>query len=169
MVFGTNSGSTDEPLMGGSFFCEERGGDRSIGEANLRKGAALQWLAHLAPVRGASPFNGSGPAARPCPAVGVFKPVLRKVGFLLRMVEEIKIFAESILAGNLFFLRLARSLNGRRASRKKLIIWTGAFCVWRRVLSQSVLRLITLLRGCLCRTEVWGAGVRAGLRKAFGR
>ena len=155
--------------MRGSFFCGERGGDRSIGEANLRKGAALQWLAHLAPVRGASPFNGSGPAARPCPAVGVFKPVLRKVGFLLRMVEEIKIFAESILAGNLFFLRLARSLNGRRASRKKLIIWTGAFCVWRRVLSQSVLRLITLLRGCLCRTEVWGTGVRAGLRKAFGR
>ena len=51
--------------MGGSFFCEERGGDRSIGEANLRKGAALQWLAHLAPVRGASPFNGSGTAARP--------------------------------------------------------------------------------------------------------
>jgi len=85
------------------------------------------------------------------------------------MVEEIKIFAELILAGNLFFLWLARSLNGRRASRKKLIIWTGAFCVWRRVLSQSVLRLITLLRGCLCRTEVWEAGVRAGLRKAFGR
>ena len=65
----TNSGSTDEPLMRGSFFCGERGGDRSIGEANLRKGAALQWLAHLAPVRGAAlsmaggpaaPFNGSG-------------------------------------------------------------------------------------------------------------
>ena len=149
-----NSGSTDEPLMRGSFFCGERGGDRSIGEANLRKGRQpLQWKRHC----------------RPCSAVGVFKPVLRKVGFLLRMVEEIKIFAESILAGNLFFLWLARSLNGRRASRKKLIIWTGAFCVWRRVLSQSVLRLITLLRGCLCRTEVWGAGVRAGLRKAFGR
>ena len=43
--------------------CGERGGDRSIGEANLRKGAALQWLAHLAPVRGVSPFNGSGTAA----------------------------------------------------------------------------------------------------------
>ena len=43
--FGTNSGSISEPLMGGSFFCGERGGDRSIGEANLRKGAALQWLA----------------------------------------------------------------------------------------------------------------------------
>ena len=40
-----------------------REGDRSIGGANLRKGAALQWLAHLAPVRGASPFNGSGTAA----------------------------------------------------------------------------------------------------------
>ncbi len=40
-----------------------REGDRSIGGANLRKGAALQWLAHLAPVRGVSPFNGSGPAA----------------------------------------------------------------------------------------------------------
>ena len=49
--------------VGGSFFCEEREGDRSIGKANLRKGAALQWLAHLAPVRGASPFNGSGSAA----------------------------------------------------------------------------------------------------------
>ncbi len=44
------------------FFCGERGGDRSIGGANLRKGAALQWLAHLAPVRGASPFYGCGPA-----------------------------------------------------------------------------------------------------------
>ena len=62
LVFRMNSGSTDEPLMRGSFFCGERGGDRSIGEANLRKGAALQWLAHLAPVRGASPFNGSGTA-----------------------------------------------------------------------------------------------------------
>ncbi len=61
----TNSGSVNEPLMGGSFFCGERGGDRSIGEANLRKGAALQWLAHLAPVRGVSPFYGSGTAARP--------------------------------------------------------------------------------------------------------
>ena len=49
--------------MGDSFFCGERGGDRSIGEANLRKGAALQWLAHLAPVRGVSPFYGSGTAA----------------------------------------------------------------------------------------------------------
>ena len=36
--FGTNSGSINEPLMGGSFFVGERGGDRSIGEANLRKG-----------------------------------------------------------------------------------------------------------------------------------
>lgn len=36
--FGTNSGSANEPLMGGSFFCGERGGNRSIGEANLRKG-----------------------------------------------------------------------------------------------------------------------------------
>ena len=44
------------------FFCGEWGGDRSIGEANLRKGAALQWLAHLAPVRGAVPFNGCGTA-----------------------------------------------------------------------------------------------------------
>ena len=59
----TNSGSVNEPLMGGSFFCGERGGDRSIGEANLRKGAALQWLAHLAPVRGVSPFYGSGAVA----------------------------------------------------------------------------------------------------------
>ena len=36
--FGTNSESANEPLMGGSFFCGERGGNRSIGEANLRKG-----------------------------------------------------------------------------------------------------------------------------------
>ena len=62
LVFGTNSESINEPLMGDSFFCGERGGDRSIGEANLRKGAALQWLAHLAPVRGVSSFNGW----RPC-------------------------------------------------------------------------------------------------------
>ena len=53
------------------FFEGNGRGDRSIGEANLRKGAALQWLAHLAPVRGVSPFNGSGTAApfngwRPC-------------------------------------------------------------------------------------------------------
>ena len=63
LVFGTNSGSINEPPIRCSFFCEERGGDRSIGGANLRKGAALQWLAHLAPVRGASPFYGCGPAA----------------------------------------------------------------------------------------------------------
>ena len=49
--------------MGGSFSVGERGGDRSIGKANLRKGAALPWLARLAPVRGVSPFNGSGTAA----------------------------------------------------------------------------------------------------------
>ena len=42
--FKTNSGSINEPLMGGSFFCGERGGNRSIGEANLRKGhQPLQW------------------------------------------------------------------------------------------------------------------------------
>ena len=45
--FGTNSGSINEPLMGGSFFVGERGGDRSIGEANLRKGRQpLQWKRH---------------------------------------------------------------------------------------------------------------------------
>ncbi len=42
LVFGTNSGSINEPPIRCSFFCEERGGDRSIGGANLRKGAALQ-------------------------------------------------------------------------------------------------------------------------------
>ena len=62
--FGTNSGSADDLLLEVRFWGEQEG-DRSIGEANLRKGAALQWLAHLAPVRGVSPFNGSGPAARP--------------------------------------------------------------------------------------------------------
>ena len=56
--FGTNSGSVCEPLMGG-VLCGERSGDRSIGEANLRKGRQpllwkrhcrpLQWPAHLAP------------------------------------------------------------------------------------------------------------------------
>ena len=35
--------------VGGSFFCWEWGGDRNIGEANLRKGAALQWLARPVP------------------------------------------------------------------------------------------------------------------------
>ena len=61
--FKTNSGRADEPSMGGSFFCGERGGDRSIGGANLRKG--------LCPFNGsgtAAPFYGSGPAARPRPA-----------------------------------------------------------------------------------------------------
>ena len=51
LVFGTNSGSVNEPLMGGSFFCGERGGDRSIGEANLRKGRQpLQWKRHCRPL-----------------------------------------------------------------------------------------------------------------------
>ena len=48
--FGTNSESANEPLMGGSFFCGERGGDRSIGKANLRKGRQpLLWLARPVP------------------------------------------------------------------------------------------------------------------------
>ena len=60
---GTNSGSIYEPLSREvRFVLEAERGDRSIGEANLRKGAALQWLARLAPVRGVSPFNGSGTA-----------------------------------------------------------------------------------------------------------
>ena len=81
LVFGTNSGSADEPLMRGSFFCGERGGDRSIGEANLRKGAALQWLAHLAPVRGAAPSMAGGTAApfngwRPCRPPSIMETAL---------------------------------------------------------------------------------------------
>ena len=52
LVFGTNSGSADEPLMGGSFFCGERGGDRSIGEANLRKGRQpLLWKRPCRPLQ----------------------------------------------------------------------------------------------------------------------
>ena len=48
----TNSGSVNEPLMGGSFFCGERGGDRSIGEANLRKGRQpLLWKRHCRPLQ----------------------------------------------------------------------------------------------------------------------
>ena len=38
--------------VGGSFFCGERGGDRSIGEANLRKGRQpLQWKRHCRPLQ----------------------------------------------------------------------------------------------------------------------
>ena len=51
LVFGTNSGSINEPPIRCSFFCGERGGDRSIGEANLRKGAALQWKRHCRPLQ----------------------------------------------------------------------------------------------------------------------
>ena len=68
--FGTNSGSVYEPLLWEvRFVLEAERGDRSIGEANLRKGAALQWPARLAPVRGVSPFNGrhaSCLAGAPC-------------------------------------------------------------------------------------------------------
>ena len=52
LVFRTNSGSVNEPLMGGSFFCGERGGDRSIGEANLRKGRQpLLWMRPCRPLQ----------------------------------------------------------------------------------------------------------------------
>ena len=49
--FGTNYGSADEPLMGGSFF--------------VRNGEGIEALAKPIFVRGVSPFNGSGTAARP--------------------------------------------------------------------------------------------------------
>ena len=49
LVFGTNSGSVSEPLMGGSFF---------VGD-----GEGIEALAKPIFVRGVSPFNGSGPAA----------------------------------------------------------------------------------------------------------
>ena len=49
LVFGTNSGSADEPLMGGSFF---------VGD-----GEGIEALAKPIFVRGVSPFYGSGPAA----------------------------------------------------------------------------------------------------------
>ena len=50
--FITNSGSINEPLMGGSFFCGERGGNRSIGEANLRKGhQPLLWKRPCRPLQ----------------------------------------------------------------------------------------------------------------------
>ena len=48
-VFGTNSGSVNEPLMGGSFF---------VGD-----GEGIEALAKPIFVRGVSPFNGSGTAA----------------------------------------------------------------------------------------------------------
>lgn len=63
--FGTNSGSANEPLMGGSFFCGERGGNRSIGEANLRKDTALLWKCASHPSMAGTPrapFNGSNAA-----------------------------------------------------------------------------------------------------------
>ena len=47
--FGTNYGSADEPLMGGSFF--------------VRNGEGIEALAKPIFVRGVSPFNGSGTAA----------------------------------------------------------------------------------------------------------
>ena len=61
---GTNARGVYEPLMWEVRFLRERGGDRSIGKANLRKGhQPLQWPARLVPVRGVSPFYGSGTAA----------------------------------------------------------------------------------------------------------
>ena len=48
--FETNSGSVNEPLMWEVRFLLGMGGDRSIGEANLRKGRQpLLWPARLAP------------------------------------------------------------------------------------------------------------------------
>ncbi len=49
LVFGTNSGSINEPLIGGSFF--------------VGNGEGIEALAKPIFVRGASPFNGSGTAA----------------------------------------------------------------------------------------------------------
>ena len=61
---GTNARGVYEPLMWEVRLLRERGGDRSIGKANLRKGhQPLQWPARLVPVRGVSPFYGSGTAA----------------------------------------------------------------------------------------------------------
>ena len=76
LVFGTNSESISEPSMGGSFCVGERGVDRSIGEANLRKGAALQWLAHLAPVRASAPSM----EAALLPALALHPKSLRQIG-----------------------------------------------------------------------------------------
>ena len=50
--------------VGGSFFYWERRGDRSIGGANLRKGAALQCPARPVPVRGCAPSMAGVPCTR---------------------------------------------------------------------------------------------------------
>ena len=87
--FGTNSGSVNEPLMWEVRFLLGMGGDRSIGEANLRKGLCpfygrhascpllwkrycrtLQWqcVPHRpVPIRGVSPLHGwrTAPALPP--------------------------------------------------------------------------------------------------------
>ena len=63
------------------------GGDRSIGEANLRKGRQpLQWLAHLAPVRGFAPSMAGGPC-RPRSSSKIIAPNRGSWDFLKRTPE----------------------------------------------------------------------------------
>ncbi len=66
-VFGTNSGSASEPLMGGSFFAGNGEGIEALAKPIFVRGVSpFYGSGPAAPFYGsgtASPFNGSGPAA----------------------------------------------------------------------------------------------------------
>ena len=49
--------------MGGSFFVGNGEGIEELVKPIFVRGLPLPWPTHLAPVRGVSPFNGSGTAA----------------------------------------------------------------------------------------------------------
>ena len=75
--------------MGGSFFCGDRGGDRSIGEANLRKGRQpLQWKRHRRPLQWL--------AARA--ALALHPKSLRQIGEALVFLNELRNSGDSPIA-----------------------------------------------------------------------
>ena len=118
-----NSGSVYEPLLWEVRFLRERGGDRSIGEANLRKGLAPSmagtpraWLAHLAP--------SSSKIIAPNRGTGVFRNELRKCvrTFHGRFVscgngEGIEALAKPIFVRGLPLQWLVRPVPGWRTLR----------------------------------------------------
>ena len=69
LVFRTNSGSINEPLMGGSFFAGNGEGIEALAKPIFVRGASpFYGSGPAAPFNGsgpAAPFNGSGTAARP--------------------------------------------------------------------------------------------------------
>ena len=103
--------------MGGSFFCGERRGDRSIGEANLRKGRQpLQWKRHRRPLqwkRPAAPFNGSAlpppsmEAAPPSPSMDATLPSPAPVNGANAPIRA----ARSSIVGGSFFVGILKRIK----------------------------------------------------------